>query len=135
MGFSIHEIVTLASLIQGEAILDSEMVYISSVYHNRLRVGMPLQADPSIQYIIPNGPRRLLTRDLEIDSPYNTYLYKGLPPGPISNPGKKAILAALYPAASSYVFLLPMAAVGIFFPKTTASICRLKGNLMPFAGR
>jgi UPF0755 protein len=106
LGFTFHEIVTLASIIEGEAVLDEEKPLIASVYHNRLGLGMPLQADPTIQYIIPDGPRRLLHRDLEIDSPYNTYLYPGLPPGPISNPGKKAILAALYPAESSYLYFV-----------------------------
>ncbi len=106
LGFTFHEIVTLASIIEGEAILDDEKPLIASVYHNRLRLGMPLQADPTIQFIIPDGPRRLLHRDLEIDSPYNTYLYSGLPPGPISNPGKKALLAALYPAESSYLYFV-----------------------------
>jgi len=106
MGYSLSEIVTLASIIEGEAIIDSEMVFISSVYHNRLRLGMLLQADPTIQYLLPNGPRRLLRRDLEIDSRYNTYLYAGLPPGPISNPGIKAIRAALYPAPTDYLYFV-----------------------------
>jgi UPF0755 protein len=65
-----------------------------------------LQADPTIQYIIPDGPRRLLKRDLRIDSPYNTYKYRGLPPGPISNPGYKAIHAALHPAKTDYIYFV-----------------------------
>ena len=67
---------------------------------------MRLQADPTIQYIIPDGPRRLLHRDLRIDSPYNTYLYKGLPPGPINNPGIKAIHAAIFPAETNYLYFV-----------------------------
>lgn len=106
MGFTTVEIITLAAIIQAEAKLNEEMPVISSVYHNRLRLGIPLQADPTIQYIIPDGPRRLLFRDLEIESPYNTYRYKGLPPGPINNPGKQAIWAALYPAATDYLFFV-----------------------------
>jgi UPF0755 protein len=101
-----NEVLTLASIIEGEAMVDTEMPIISSVYHNRLRRGMPLQADPTIQYIIPDGPRRLLYRDLKIDSPYNTYLYAGLPPGPINNPGVHAIRAALLPAESKYIYFV-----------------------------
>jgi UPF0755 protein len=102
------EIITLASIIEGEVMVDSERVYISSLYHNRLRLGWPLQADPTIQYIIPGPPRRLLHRDLEIDSPYNTYKHTGLPPGPINNPGRESILAALYPANTSYLYMVAM---------------------------
>ena len=106
LGFTTGEMVTLASIIQAEAKLSREMATISSVYHNRLRLGIPLQADPTIQYLLPSGPRRLLYRDLEIDSPYNTYLYRGLPPGPIGNPGKEAILAALHPEATDFLFFV-----------------------------
>ncbi len=105
-GWSIINVLTLASIIEGEAMIDEEMPIISSVYHNRLKKGMLLQADPTIQYIITDGPRRLLRRDLKIDSPYNTYLYKGLPPGPISNPGIKAIRAAVYPAQTAYLYFV-----------------------------
>ena len=106
IGFTMHQIVTLASIIQGEAVVSSEMDTVSSVYHNRLNRRMLLQADPTVQYIISDGPRRLLHRDLQIDSPYNTYLYPGLPPGPINNPGRKAIYAALYPIKSDYIFFV-----------------------------
>jgi len=76
------------------------------VYHNRLRKGMRLQADPTIQYIIKDGPRRLLNRDLRIDSPYNTYLYRGLPPGPINNPGRESLLAAVTPDTTDYLYFV-----------------------------
>jgi UPF0755 protein len=101
-----HEVVTLASIIEGEAIYDNERPIISGVYHNRLNRGMRLQADPTIQYIIEDGPRRLLNRDLKIDSPYNTYKYKGLPPGPINSPGAESLKAALYPAENEYLFFV-----------------------------
>ena len=101
-----HEVVTLASIIEGEAIYDNERPIISGVYHNRLNRGMRLQADPTIQYIIEDGPRRLLIRDLKIDSPYNTYKYKGLPPGPINSPGAESLKAALYPAENEYLFFV-----------------------------
>ena len=106
LGFSVNEIVTLASIIEGEIIYGSEAPVVSAVYHNRLKRGMRLQADPTIQYIIPDGPRRLLYRDLKVDSPYNTYLRKGLPPGPIGNPGKRALLAALYPKKAAYLYFV-----------------------------
>ncbi len=101
-----HEVVTLASIIEGEAVYDNERPIISGVYHNRLNRGMRLQADPTIQYIIEDGPSRLLNRDLKIDSPYNTYKYKGLPPGPINSPGAESLKAALYPAENEYLFFV-----------------------------
>ena len=106
LGFSELQLITLASIIEGEAIYDEERKNISSVYHNRLNKGMRLQADPTIQYIIKDGPRRLLNKDLNIESPYNTYLNEGLPIGPINNPGLKSILAALYPAESEYIYFV-----------------------------
>ena len=106
MGFTLHEIVTLASIIKGETNDTAEMPRISRVYHNRLRIGMRLQADPTIQYLLPNGWKRLTYRDLTIESPYNTYKYVGLPPAPINNPGPNAILAALYPEDNNYLYFV-----------------------------
>ncbi len=106
LGLSLNEAVTLASIIQGEMTLKSEAPLISAVYHNRLKRGMRLQADPTIQYIIKNGPRRLYKGDLNIKSPYNTYLHKGLPPGPVCNPGKTALRAALHPADEPYLYMV-----------------------------
>ena len=106
MNFSQHEILTLASIIEGEAIYDSERPIISAVYHNRLKRGMKLQADPTIQYVIEDGPRRLLNKDLRIKSPYNTYLYEGLPPGPINSPGFMSLHAALYPQENEYLYFV-----------------------------
>jgi len=118
IGFTRHEILTLASIIKGETNLEAEMPIISGVYHNRLRIGMRLQADPTIQYILPKGWRRLLYKDLQIDSPYNTYKYSGLPPGPINNPGAKAILAALYPEDNKYLYFVADGKGGHKFGKT-----------------
>ena len=101
-----REIATMASIIQGEAMYEDEMPIISSVYHNRLKLGMLLQADPTIQYIIPGKPRRLFNKDLEVDDPYNTYKYKGLPPGPINNPGLAALEAALNPVETEYLYFV-----------------------------
>ncbi len=108
LGWNRREVLTLASIIEGEAVVDSERAIISSLYHNRLRLGWPLQADPTIQFAIPGPPRRLLNKDLEFDSPYNTYKYKGLPPGPINNPGRRSILAALFPRRTSYLYMVAM---------------------------
>lgn len=101
-----HQILTLASIVEGEAILDAERPIVASLYHNRLKKRMKLQADPTIQYIIEGPPRRLLNRDLTIDSPYNTYKYSGLPPGPINNPGRASILAAIFPARTDYIYMV-----------------------------
>ena len=106
MGMSLHEVVTLASIVEGEAQLDSERSTISAVYHNRLKKNMRLQADPTVQYALPGGPRRLFNKDYKYDSPYNTYRHNGLPPGPISSPGKASIEAVLYPANVDYIYFV-----------------------------
>ena len=106
LGFSVHEVVTLASIIEGEAMLDSERETISSVYHNRLKINMKLQADPTIQYILSGPPKALSNRDLRVKSDYNTYQNYGLPPGPINNPGIESIKAALYPEDTNFLFFV-----------------------------
>lgn len=106
LGYSVHEVVTLASIIEEEARVPEELAAISAVYHNRLRIGMKLDADPTVLYALPMPKERLLYKDLEINSPYNTYRNPGLPPGPISNPGEAAIRAALYPADGKYLFFV-----------------------------
>jgi len=106
MGFSYHEIITLASLIEKETGKDSERKQISSVFHNRLKKNMLLQTDPTVIYVIENFDGNIKKRHLKIDSPYNTYRYKGLPPGPISSPGLKSIIAALYPANTSNLYFV-----------------------------
>lgn len=104
---SMDEIVTLASIIQGECIFIDEMKTVSSVYNNRIEKGWLLQADPTIQYLKPGKNKRLYNKDYKrFDSPYNTYLYKGLPPGAINNPGIGAIIAAAYPSSTDYMFFV-----------------------------
>jgi len=103
---SLHAVLTLASIIEGECLVDEERPIVASVYLNRLRRRMRLESDPTIQYILPDGPRRLLNSDIEIDSPYNTYRRRGLPPGPINNPGLKSILAAIRPANTNYLYMV-----------------------------
>jgi peptidoglycan lytic transglycosylase G len=118
LGWTVREAITFASIIEGEAGLDEERPIISGVYHNRLRRGMKLEADPTIQYLVEGGPRRLFYSDLKIDNPYNTYIYAGLPPGPVNNPGKASILAALYPAQHEYLYFVANGRGGHRFSKT-----------------
>jgi UPF0755 protein len=106
IGMTERQIVTLASIVQGETRDSAEMRVIAGVYHNRLEKGMKLQACPTIQYLKGGTYDRLLYRDFEIESPYNTYKYFGLPPGPINNPGKNAIMAALYPNKHNYLYFV-----------------------------
>lgn len=106
LAMSRHAIVTLASIIEEEAKLPQERAVISSVYHNRLKIGMPLQADPTVQYARGTHTERVTFKDLEIDSPYNTYKYPGLPVGPISSPGGESLRAALFPAQTDYLYFV-----------------------------
>jgi UPF0755 protein len=101
-----REIVILASLIEKETGLDSERKIISSVFHNRLRKNMRLQTDPTVIYAIEKFDGNIRKRDLKIDSPYNTYRHKGLPPGPIANPGLKSIVAAISPIESNHLYFV-----------------------------
>lgn len=125
---NIHDILTLASIIEGEAIFDDERRVISSVYYNRLNRKIKLQADPTIQYILKGPPRRLLYKDLEIDSPYNTYKYYGLPPGPINNPGTQSILAAIYPEKTNYLYFVAKGDGRHTFSRTAAEHAREKAK-------
>lgn len=107
-GLSEGEVVTLASIIQAEAVYTAEMPTISSVYHNRLRVGMRLQADPTVLYALGGHRPRLLYAAIDsvADNPYNTYAHAGLPPGPIGAPGAAALDAALHPAETDYLYFV-----------------------------
>ncbi|MBO8141456.1 MAG: endolytic transglycosylase MltG [Firmicutes bacterium] len=106
LGLDLHQVVTLASIVEAEALYAREHPIIASVFLNRLRSGMPLQADPTVQYVLEERRSRLLYADLEVDSPYNTYRYSGLPPGPISSPGLSAIRGVLSPAETDYYFFV-----------------------------
>ena len=108
IGLTEREVVTLASIIQAEAVLTSEMPTISSVYHNRLRIGMLLQADPTVLYALGGHRPRLLyaAMDSVADHPYNTYAQAGLPPGAISAPGAAALDAALWPADTDFLYFV-----------------------------
>jgi len=106
LGFSIHEIVTFASIIEKEASVASERPIISSVFHNRLKRNMRLQSDPTVIYGIKNFDGNIKRKHLAQPTPYNTYTIKGLPPGPIANSGVDSLEAALYPADTKYLFFV-----------------------------
>ena len=101
-----HKVLTVASLIEEEARLDDERPLVAAVIYNRLEQNMPLCFDSTLQFALGKYGQRMLDKDKEIDSPYNTYKYAGLPPGPISSPGKASILAALHPAEVKYIFFV-----------------------------
>ncbi|RPI13100.1 MAG: endolytic transglycosylase MltG [Ignavibacteriae bacterium] len=103
----LKDVVTMASIIEGETRFKPEKKIIAGVYYNRLKKRMKLEADPTVQYVLPGGPkRRLAYSDLKFESPYNTYLHTGLPPGPINNPGLSSILAAIYPEENNYLYFV-----------------------------
>ncbi|MDD2897572.1 MAG: endolytic transglycosylase MltG [Desulfuromonadaceae bacterium] len=104
--FSRNEIVTLASIIEKEAVTAEEKPIISSVFYNRLRIGMPLQSDPTAVYGVRAFSGKVSKADIMRASPYNTYLNRGLPPGPIGNPGSSAIQAALNPAKTDFLYFV-----------------------------
>lgn len=106
IGLSFHQVITLASLIEKETGLAKERNMISSVFHNRLKKGMLLQTDPTVIFALANFDGNIRKKDLSVDSPYNTYLYKGLPPGPIASPGEESVIAALNPATSDALFFV-----------------------------
>lgn len=103
---TLREVITMASIIEGETRYEPEKKTISGAYYNRLKKGMKLEADPTVQYSLPEPKKRLLYSDLKYPSPYNTYLNRGLPPGPINNPGLGSILAALDPEKHDYIFFV-----------------------------
>jgi UPF0755 protein len=105
-GMSEREVVILASIIEKETSLSEEKPLVSAVFHNRLRLKMPLQSDPTVIYGLKDFKGNLKREHLTQASPYNTYLLMGLPPGPISNPGRNSLLAALSPAAVPYLYFV-----------------------------
>ena len=109
IGLSVRDVVILASLIEKETSLERERDVVASVFHNRLRIGMKLDCDPTIIFALKKEGRftgRLRTRDMRDPSPYNTYVHRGLPPGPICSPGRNSLYAALYPAETEYFFFV-----------------------------
>jgi UPF0755 protein len=122
-GTPLLSVITLASLVEGETPKPEERPIVASVYTNRLRKGMLLQCDPTVIYALKqvNKYNHLLTlKDLQFNSPYNTYIHSGLPPGPIGNPGETSIRAALAPTATDYLFFVANTQGGHFFASTLA---------------
>jgi len=119
-GLTIRQVVTIASIIEKETGVEEEMPLISSVIHLRLRRGMPLQMDPTVIYGLKKFDGTLTKKDLRTPNPYNTYLNPGLPPGPISNPGLAALMAALHPADSNYLYFVSRNDGSHQFSKTLA---------------
>ncbi|MDH4099424.1 MAG: endolytic transglycosylase MltG [Nitrospirota bacterium] len=119
IGLSEREIITIASIVEKEVLTEFERPIVAAVCYNRLKIGMPLQSDPTVIYAL--GDRftgKLKRKDMVYDSPYNTYRYKGLPPGPIANPGKASIIAALYPAKTKYLYFVSKKDGTHYFSKT-----------------
>jgi UPF0755 protein len=106
MDLTVHQVLTLASVIEKETGSADERPDISSVFHNRLKKRIPLQSDPTVIYGLPNFDGNLHKQDLSHPSPYNTYRWVGLPPGPIASPGADSIRAALYPSTSKYLYFV-----------------------------
>lgn len=106
LGMTVDEVVTLASIIEREARLDEEFPIVASVFHNRIDIDMLLQSCATVQFILKERKEVLLFADIEIDSPYNTYIYPGLTPSPIASPGELAIKSALYPAETNYLYFV-----------------------------
>lgn len=113
-------LLTLASIVEAETPLDAEKPIVASVYLNRLKKNMRLQADPTVQYALGEDARLLYYKDLTVDSPYNTYRHSGLPPGPICNPGTVSIIAVLNPAETSYLYFVATGKGGHYFASTLA---------------
>jgi UPF0755 protein len=106
LGLSIHQVVTLASIIEKETGAGDERPIIASVFHNRLKKGMRLESDPTVIYGIKDFDGNITRRHLVTPNPYNTYIIKGLPPGPIANPGLKALEAALFPDDTRFLYFV-----------------------------
>lgn len=117
-GLSVHQVLTLASLIEKEAKLPDERAVISSVFHNRLAIDMKLDCDPTVRYAVKKFTGPITFRDLESDSPYNTYRRRGLPPTPICSPGKGSIQAALFPNRTKFYFFVAKKDGSHYFSQT-----------------
>jgi len=105
-GKTLHDIITLASIVEREAREDKDKPIVAGVFWNRLNIGMALQTDATLSYILKTDKMKYYQDEMEVDSLYNTYKYPGLPPGPIANPGMEAILATMHPTDTNYVYFL-----------------------------
>jgi peptidoglycan lytic transglycosylase G len=122
-GLTVAQVVTLASLVERETPRPEERPMVAGVFYNRLRLGLPLQCDPTVQYALDlagHPKKNVGSQDLRLNSPYNTYLHRGLPPGPIANPGEASLRAALAPAQTDFLYFVANDKGGHFFSKTLA---------------
>ncbi|MFA7663080.1 MAG: endolytic transglycosylase MltG, partial [Patescibacteria group bacterium] len=117
-GKTIYEIITLASIVENEVAKAEDMKIVAGIFWNRLDIGMGLQSDATINYITSGKTTRPTADDLKIDSPYNTYKYRGLPPGPIANPGIASIEAVINPTKTDYLYFLTTPDKQTIFSKT-----------------
>ncbi|MGL6023515.1 MAG: endolytic transglycosylase MltG, partial [Cetobacterium sp.] len=113
-----YEKLIMASIIEREAQLKDEKKLMSSVFYNRLKKGMKLGSDATVNYVYDYTKRRMYYKDLKVESPYNTYMYRGLPPGPISNPDYDSVIAAINPAVTDYLFFVVTSSGKHTFTKT-----------------
>lgn len=134
IGMTENEVLTLASIIEREAVVDEERPIISAVYHNRLKIKMPLQADPTAIYGVKTYDKKITLSDLRIKNPYNTYIINGLPPGPIASPSIKSIIAALHPANVPYLYFVSKRDGTHIFSRTlqehNQAIAKVRNNLI-----
>ncbi|MED1204729.1 endolytic transglycosylase MltG [Heyndrickxia acidicola] len=122
-----NTLLTMASLIEEEATAQADRHNIASVFYNRIKAKMPLQTDPTVLYALNKHKQEVSYQDLKVKSPYNTYINKGLPPGPIASPGNASIEAALHPAKTDYLYFLAAKGTGkVYFAKTLSEHNALK---------
>ena len=133
IGWDRERVVTLASVVQAEAAVEKEMTRISGVFHNRLRQGWKLEADPTVLYALNRFTGPVLDKDLEVASPYNTYRVQGLPPGPIGNPGLAALKAALWPDQHEEMYFVAKGNGEHAFSRTLAEHNRARRFYRAFA--
>ncbi len=132
LGYTLHELLTMASIIEREGFFHDEYGTIASVYYNRYTRGMKLQADPTVIYGMGGLDRDLMVKDYQFPSAYNTYLHEGLPPTPICSPGMTAVKAALYPDSTEYLYFVADGSGRHIFTKTyeehRGAVSRIKGG-------
>jgi UPF0755 protein len=128
LGLSDREVLILASIVEREAKVGQERPKISRVFLNRIRLGMPLQSCATVQYALPQSKDKLLLEDLTVDSPYNTYIHPGLPPGPICSPGLESVVAVLEPSSEDYLYFVARNDGSHLFSRTYAEHLRAKAR-------
>lgn len=129
-GKSLREVIIVASIIEKEVRDVEEMKKVASVFYNRLEINMPLESDATVNFVTGKNRRQATSQDISLDSPYNTYIYKNLPPGPISNPGLNAIKAAIYPDQTDYLYFLSPESGPTIFSRTLEEHNRAKAKYL-----